>query len=81
MKKRLSECTEQETMEFLFESLREAADIARQLRKLQEKEKWGTFAQILDKINYKSQQLATAKALSRAETIVLLDQERKKLVH
>lgn len=77
--KPLSHCSEIETAEFLFESLKQGADIARQLARLQGKQKWVSVAQILEKIHHKGQQLATGKSLSRFDALFLLDQEQKKL--
>lgn len=78
--KTLSECTEIETLEFLSESLKQGADVARQLGRLQGKQKWFQIAQILEKIHHKGMEMAHAKSLSRVDTLVLLDQERRKMV-
>lgn len=77
--KRLSACSEQETIQFLSESLKQGADIARQLARLQGKQKWFQIAQLLEKIHHKGMEMANAKALSRIDTLVLLDVERRKL--
>lgn len=78
--KPLSHCTEQETISFLMESLRQAADIARQMAKAQGKNKWNLVATLLDKIHYKSKSLSTARSLNRTDTLFLLDQENRKMI-
>lgn len=79
MTKVLSTMLESETIDYLSESLKQASDIARQLRKLQDKEKWNEFADLLNRIHHKCAMLATARSLNRTDTLFLLDRENKKL--
>ena len=77
--RRLSHMSESETIEYLAESLKKGADIARQLGRIQGKQKWLQLAQMLDRVYQKSMMLATARSLSRTDTLVMLDVERRKL--
>ena len=79
MTKVLSTMTESETIEYMSESLKQAADIARQLRKAQNKEKWKDFADLLDRIHHKCEMLSTTRSLNRTDTLFMLDKENKKL--
>lgn len=75
----LSRMTESETIEAMADHLKRGADIARRLAKVQGKEKWNIVAQLLDKLYYKSNILASSRSLNRTDTLFLLDQEQKKL--